>query len=154
MMPIKLTSENPTGTESNWGRTAADGYDAREAKSGALLDIIWLVRAWSTYKDTYTTSVAMLLMHETMEITMVHPSSEPSSLAGWLIIGPTPPAREIVQAKNAMPAVGANIAFAVNKCRLTKIRIGTQCIKGIRLTLCGSGTKWLGERSTKTRRST
>jgi len=37
MIPIKLTSEKPSGTESNWGSTAASGRDARDAKSGALL---------------------------------------------------------------------------------------------------------------------
>ena len=37
IMPIKLTMEKPRGTEMSCGRTAADGYLAREAKSGALL---------------------------------------------------------------------------------------------------------------------
>jgi hypothetical protein len=38
MIPIKETSENPRGMAINWGKTAADGELAREAKSGALLD--------------------------------------------------------------------------------------------------------------------
>lgn len=37
MIPMKLTIENPRGTESNCGRAAAAGVFAREAKSGALL---------------------------------------------------------------------------------------------------------------------
>ena len=37
MIPMKLTIENPRGTESSCGRTAAEGLVAREAKSGALL---------------------------------------------------------------------------------------------------------------------
>ena len=37
MIPMKLTMENPNGTEMSCGRTAADGYVAREAKSGAFL---------------------------------------------------------------------------------------------------------------------
>jgi len=36
-IPMKLTIENPRGTESNCGRIAAAGVFAREAKSGALL---------------------------------------------------------------------------------------------------------------------
>lgn len=37
MIPMKLTIENPRGTESSCGRIAAAGVFAREAKSGALL---------------------------------------------------------------------------------------------------------------------
>jgi hypothetical protein len=37
MIPIKLTSENANGTEMSWGHNAAEGFLAREAKSGALL---------------------------------------------------------------------------------------------------------------------
>lgn len=42
MIPMKLTRENPSGTEISCGQTAADGYDAREAKSGAFL--VWRMR--------------------------------------------------------------------------------------------------------------
>ena len=38
MMPMKLTTENVMGTESNCGKKAAAGLVAREAKSGALLN--------------------------------------------------------------------------------------------------------------------
>lgn len=38
MIPMKLTTENVMGTESNCGKNAAAGLVAREAKSGALLD--------------------------------------------------------------------------------------------------------------------
>ena len=34
---MKLTMENPRGTEMSCGSTAAEGYVAREAKSGAFL---------------------------------------------------------------------------------------------------------------------
>ncbi len=37
MIPMKLTIENPSGTEISWGNTAADGCCALEAKSGAFL---------------------------------------------------------------------------------------------------------------------
>lgn len=37
MIPMKLTIENPRGTESSCGSNAAAGFFAREAKSGALL---------------------------------------------------------------------------------------------------------------------
>ena len=37
MIPIKLTIEKPSGTAISCGRTVAEGYVAREAKSGALL---------------------------------------------------------------------------------------------------------------------
>ena len=37
MIPIKLTIENPRGTENSCGRIAAAGVVARDAKSGALL---------------------------------------------------------------------------------------------------------------------
>ena len=37
MMPMKLTIENPRGTENSCGSLAAAGVFAREAKSGALL---------------------------------------------------------------------------------------------------------------------
>lgn len=37
MIPMKLTIENPRGTESSCGSIAAAGVFAREAKSGALL---------------------------------------------------------------------------------------------------------------------
>jgi len=41
MIPMKLTSENVSGTASSWGSNAAAGLRAREAKSGAFLaDII------------------------------------------------------------------------------------------------------------------
>lgn len=36
-MPMKLTIENANGTAINWGHNAAEGVDAREAKSGAFL---------------------------------------------------------------------------------------------------------------------
>lgn len=39
-MPMKLTIENPRGTESSCGRSAAAGVFAREAKSGALLQSV------------------------------------------------------------------------------------------------------------------
>lgn len=38
MIPMKLTSEKPSGTMISCGSTAAAGVVAREAKSGALLD--------------------------------------------------------------------------------------------------------------------
>ena len=37
MIPMKLTIEKPSGTEISCGQTAADGYAARDAKSGAFL---------------------------------------------------------------------------------------------------------------------
>ena len=37
MIPMKLTIENPRGTEISCGRIAAAGVFARDAKSGALL---------------------------------------------------------------------------------------------------------------------
>lgn len=40
MMPMKLTSEKANGTAINCGHSAADGLDARDAKSGALLERI------------------------------------------------------------------------------------------------------------------
>ena len=35
--PKKLTIENVIGTEKSWGKSAADGVVARDAKSGAFL---------------------------------------------------------------------------------------------------------------------
>lgn len=40
MIPMKLTSENASGTDINWGHNAAPGVVAREAKSGALLKYV------------------------------------------------------------------------------------------------------------------
>ena len=40
MMPMKLTIEKPSGTETSCGHTVADGYVARDAKSGAFLSRI------------------------------------------------------------------------------------------------------------------
>jgi hypothetical protein len=37
MMPIKLTTENESGTANNCGHSAAPGVLALDAKSGALL---------------------------------------------------------------------------------------------------------------------
>lgn len=37
MIPIKLTMENANGTAISCGHSAAEGVDAREAKSGAFL---------------------------------------------------------------------------------------------------------------------
>jgi len=44
IMPKKLTIENVIGTEKSWGKSAADGVVARDAKSGAFLfQIHWLI---------------------------------------------------------------------------------------------------------------
>jgi hypothetical protein len=40
MIPMKLTSEKPSGMAINCGQRAAAGCDARDAKSGALLSEI------------------------------------------------------------------------------------------------------------------
>ena len=37
MIPMKLTILKPRGTEMSCGQTVAEGYVAREAKSGAFL---------------------------------------------------------------------------------------------------------------------
>lgn len=37
MIPRELTSEKPNGTDNSWGNSAADGDEARDAKSGAFL---------------------------------------------------------------------------------------------------------------------
>jgi hypothetical protein len=50
MMPMKLTSENVSGTASSCGSPAADGRDAREAKSGAFLQQAWVKRPESEGK--------------------------------------------------------------------------------------------------------
>jgi hypothetical protein len=102
IIPKKLTIENESGTEMSWGHTAAEGVVARDAKSGALV-----------------TRVAMLLMHDIKELIIAHPSSEPSIVEGWWIMGPTPLALMMHQMKKVIPAVGATIAFRVKRCRLT-----------------------------------
>ena len=68
------------------------------------------------------TSVAMLLMQDMRLDTIVHPSSLPCTFDGWWIIGPTPCALTMHHMKNIIPAVGATIAFSVNRCRLQRIR--------------------------------
>jgi hypothetical protein len=69
-------------------------------------------------RDTYVMSVAMLLMEDMRPMTMAQDSSEPWMVDGWRMIGPAPPALTRHQIKNVMPAVGATMAFTVNRCRL------------------------------------
>lgn len=102
MMPMKLTMMNPNGIAMSCGKPAALGVVAREAKSGAL-----------------TARVAMLEMQDIRETTIAQPSSEPFSVAGWWMIGPTPLALTITQMKNVKPAIGTKIALAVKRWRLT-----------------------------------
>lgn len=100
-MPIKLTSENATGTEKSWGHNAAEGVVARDAKSGA-----------------FVTNVAMLLMQDMRLDTMAHDRSLPCSFEGWCTIGPTPLAFTMHQMKKVIPAVGATMAFRVKRWRI------------------------------------
>lgn len=118
MIPMKLTKENDRGTVMSWGHTAAEGYLAREAKSGALLEQMSTQTVDEDQESTYVTNVAILLMHDIRLATIVHPSSDPCTVAGRDTIGPTPFAFTMHHMKNVMPAMGVTIAFSVNKWRL------------------------------------
>lgn len=72
--------------------------------------------------NTYVTRVAILLIQDIRLATMAQASSVPCNLLGCLIIGPNPCAFTIAQIKKTMPAVGATMAFTVNKCRLVNIQ--------------------------------
>lgn len=98
MIPIKLTMINPNGMAMSCGKAAALGVLAREAKSGAL-----------------TVRVAMFEMQDISDTTIDQPRSEPCSVLGCRMIGPTPLAFTTTQMKKAMPAMGAKIAFAVKR---------------------------------------
>ena len=95
MMPTKLTREKDKGTVISCGHTAAEGVLAREAKSGALLlhrqsQVTSKVEVRGKKLSTHVTSVAMLLMHDMRLTTMDHPNSEPWTVDGREMIGPTP----------------------------------------------------------------
>ena len=68
--------------------------------------------------ETYVMSVAKLLKQDMMPETMPQLRAEPCRVPGWWTIGPTPCALTMHQMKNVMPAIGATMAFTVNKCRL------------------------------------
>ena len=74
---MKLTSENPRGTESSCGRIAAAGVFARDAKSGALLKSVSPDWHRVGNRRTHVTSVAMLEMQDMRLKTIAHPRSEP-----------------------------------------------------------------------------
>lgn len=63
----------------------------------------------------------MLLIQDMMLETMAQLRSDPPSVAGWWMIGPTPWALTMHQMKNVMPAMGTTIALRVNKWRLVGI---------------------------------
>ena len=65
--------------------------------------------------STHVTRVAMLLIHDMRLVTIPQPSSDPCTLPGWEMMGPTPLARMMHQMKKVIPAVGATIALTVNK---------------------------------------
>ena len=110
------------GTEKSWGKSAADGVVARDAKSGAFLFHIHGLISPSRHEtergDTCTMRVAILLMHDMRLITIAHPNSEPCTVAGWEMMGPTPFALTIHQIKKMMPAAGATMALSVKRWRL------------------------------------
>lgn len=66
-------------------------------------------------RETYTTSVAMLLIHEVRLATIIHANSLPCNFAGWWMMGPTPWALTMLQMKNVIPAMGTTIALAVKR---------------------------------------
>lgn len=66
----------------------------------------------------------MLLIQLIRLLTMAHPSSLPCTVDGWWMMGPTPLAFTMHQMKKVMPAVGATIAFRVNRWRI--LWIGNQ----------------------------
>ena len=76
MIPMKLTMENVNGTARSCGRPAANGFFARDAKSGALLRHQDRVSKPSQEGRTcsrdgaYVTSVAILLMQD-MRLTII-----------------------------------------------------------------------------------
>lgn len=83
MMPMKLTMEKPSGTEMSWGHTVADGYVAREAKSGAFLSGGMRNYGSERSGQTYVTSVAMLLIHDMRLETILQPKTLPCTAEGW-----------------------------------------------------------------------
>ena len=118
MIPIKLTMEKPNGTATSCGHTAADGYVAREAKSGALLMGSMNSGSASCKGQTYVTKVAMLLMHDMRLATIFQPRTLPWIVEGWWTMGPAPCALMMHQMKNVIPAIGVTIALTVNRWRL------------------------------------
>ena len=79
MIPMKLTIENPRGTEISCGRIAAAGVFAREAKSGALLSGASQIPIGYGERRAHVTSVAMFEIHDMRLKTIAHPRSEPWS---------------------------------------------------------------------------
>lgn len=77
MMPMKLTTENPRGTEISCGRTAAAGVFAREAKSGALLQGLSEDIHQAGRRITHVIRVAMLEMQDMRLNTIAQLRSEP-----------------------------------------------------------------------------
>ena len=64
--------------------------------------------------------VTKLLMQDIVLIIIAHPRSDPWTVAGWEMTGPTPLALTIHQTKKVMPATGMMTALTVNRCRLGK----------------------------------
>ena len=62
--------------------------------------------------------VAILLMHDMRLTTIAHPNSEPCTVAGCDMMGPTPFALTMHQIKKMTPAAGATMALSVKRWRL------------------------------------
>ncbi|KAK5633061.1 hypothetical protein RRF57_008774 [Xylaria bambusicola] len=88
-IPTKQVTAKPMGMVSSCDQRASRGLPAKRAKSGSL-----------------TMSVAKLAIELKTPFTNSQASSLPSNFAGWLIMGPGPPALTKAQMKKAIPAVG------------------------------------------------
>ena len=96
-------------------------------------------------------------MHDMRLTTISQPSSEPWTVLGREMIGPTPLAFTIHQIKKVMPATGATTDFRVKRCRLcTQKGVSTKTLSfgGMELTFCGSGTRWQEVKLTRKERNT
>ena len=88
------------------------------------------------------TRVAILLMHDMILDTMPQLRSEPCSVAGWWMIGPTPFALTMHQMKKVIPAIGATMAFAVKRWRLrTRVNDSHGKLNRVRRTFGEWGTR-------------
>lgn len=75
------------------------------------------------------TPATILLMQDIRLVIIAQLRSLPCNVEGWWIIGPTPLARTMHQAKNVIPAVGATIALRAKRRRLAKRQ--SQCGRSI-----------------------
>lgn len=78
-------------------------------------------------KGTNVTSVAILLMQDIKLLTIAHPSADPWTVAGWLMMGPTPWALTMHQTKKVIPAIGATMDFRVKRWRLRIRSVSVVC---------------------------